>query len=299
MGIYDREYYREGSTGRFPLTASSMVTRILVLNIVIWLVQLVVDGRGGRAVFTDFLACEPNALFSSFPHVWKLVTANFAHSLDSIWHIAGNMLGLVIFGRELEERLGRREFLTFYLVAGALAILAESILQLAIGSPAARIFGASGSVIALAVLFGTLYPHRIVLLFFVLPVPMWVLCLAFVAFDLLGAFDPHSHVAHFAHLSGAAYGFLYGRFDWRFSRLIGSRVRQRRRRSGVVIRMPSRAERVRSQPPAREVGSSPEAERVSQRIDELLAKIHDRGMDSLTAEELEFLQNNADRYRSS
>ncbi|HLU46934.1 MAG TPA: rhomboid family intramembrane serine protease, partial [Planctomycetota bacterium] len=82
MGIEDREYYRDSYQGGPPLSARSMLTWIVGVNLVVWMVQVIVDGNNDDQPVTTFLACQATALFDGFPQVWKLITANFAHSLD-------------------------------------------------------------------------------------------------------------------------------------------------------------------------------------------------------------------------
>jgi len=52
-----------------------------------------------------------------------LISAEFLHA--GFLHVAGNMLYLWIFGNNLEEKLGRAQFLVFYLLCGVLASLAQ------------------------------------------------------------------------------------------------------------------------------------------------------------------------------
>ncbi|HHO53684.1 MAG TPA: rhomboid family intramembrane serine protease, partial [Deltaproteobacteria bacterium] len=69
--------------------------------------------------------------------------------------------------------------------------------------------GASGSVMALAVLFGAMFPNRTLLLNFFIPVPAALAVAGFILLDIMGAVSGGSQVAHAAHLGGAAYGLAY------------------------------------------------------------------------------------------
>jgi membrane associated rhomboid family serine protease len=70
---------------------------------------------------------------------WTIITYMFLHA--GLMHLAFNMLALFFFGPRVEERLGSRNFLTLYLVAGITGALAALIT-----TPGAAVLGASGGV---------------------------------------------------------------------------------------------------------------------------------------------------------
>ncbi len=293
MGIHDREYYEFRSAGEVSLRRRSVVGTLIAANVVIWVLQLLI--RGDDAVLggtlTRFLACTPADIFDGFPHVWKLLTANFAHDWRTPWHLAGNMIFLLFFGSDLEQLLGRRDFCLLYFGSGILAIAAEVVSQQLTGNGQTLILGASGAVMAIVVLYTCLFPTRRIYLFFVLPLPVWALCTFFIFQDVARAFGAgEGGVACFAHLVGAACGFAFWRWDlrWetisRLGRRLG-RAEKRGARPGPRLIETAEAD-----------GDSP-GDAISQRIDELLDKIHVDGMEGLTAEERSFLEENASRYR--
>src|SRR5882672_8008441 len=75
------------------------------------------------------------------PPVVTIFTSMFLHG--GLFHIAGNMLYLWIFGDNVEDTLGHARFLVFYLLAGVAAALAQMVVH-----PTSRIpmIGASGAV---------------------------------------------------------------------------------------------------------------------------------------------------------
>jgi membrane associated rhomboid family serine protease len=295
MGIQDRDYYqRSRPAGSFSVFAHTAVGTIIVLNLVCWIAQLATNDTD---VVTRFLACSGNDIFAGFPKLWKLVTACFAHSTGEavVFHILWNMLFLYWFGKDLEEMYGKRDFWFFYLLAGALAVLAEVGVQYTRGEGAVQVIGASGGVMGVVLLFTMFYPRRTIYLFFLLPVPMWVACLVFIGGDLHDAlsFD-RDGVANLAHLTGAACGFFFWRFDLRWTTFwapllrIGRRGRAGGRRASRAVR------KARASPPPRQPVPDP----ISERIDQLLAKVQAHGMGSLTDEERDFMVENSRRYRS-
>ncbi|NJL42534.1 MAG: rhomboid family intramembrane serine protease [Pseudanabaena sp. SU_2_4] len=87
-------------------------------------------GRNSQAVFA-FPSREAVTLLSS-----QFLHANF-------WHLLGNMWFLWIFGNNVEDKLGRIQFLGFYLICGAIAALTQSVFS---PSSAVPLIGASGAI---------------------------------------------------------------------------------------------------------------------------------------------------------
>ena len=126
--------------------------------------------------------------------LWKfyqLLTYGFLHDPTNLQHILFNMLGLFFLGRDVEYRYGSREYLAFYLVAIVIAGLVWSIVEILSGSQGSMLGGTSGGVTAVVILFRMNFPHRQVLLMFVIPMPMWVAALLFVALRRLRCRQPH------------------------------------------------------------------------------------------------------------
>lgn len=144
---------------------------------------------------------------------WQVFTYAFLHG--SIGHLFFNMLGLWIFGAELERLWGPKRFIQFY-VASVLAAAATQLVFTAIlGSPYPTV-GASGGLFGLLLAFGMLFPNRTIMPLFP-PIPMKAKY--FVAIYgglelLFGVSGTASGVAHFAHLGGMLGGFLMLRY-WR------------------------------------------------------------------------------------
>ena len=208
MGIYDRDYYRNpGGNTQLKSWAMTAVGAIILLNVGCWFLQLITrPGPGAFSTVGQFMSASGNSIFGGgFPELWRLVTACFAHSESSIWHIVFNMFILWICGRELERIYGRREFLIFYLFAGTLAVLIESFVQFQQGSGRIPILGASGGVMGVMALYICHYPKRTWYIYFLIPVPAWLLGCIVLWADLSGAIGHgNSGVANIAHLAGAA-----------------------------------------------------------------------------------------------
>lgn len=146
---------------------------------------------------------------------WQLVSYVFLHGDE--WHLIFNMLGLWMFGGELERVWGPRRY-TQILVASALTAAAvQLIFTWAIGSHSPTV-GASGAIFGLLLSFGMLFPNRIIVPL-IPPIPMKakVFVAIFGGLELILGFNANSGVAHFAHLGGMLGAWLLIR-HWRSPR---------------------------------------------------------------------------------
>ena len=153
---------------------------------------------------------------------WQVFTYAFLHG--GVFHLFFNMLGLWMFGSELERLWGPRRYMQF-LLAGILAAALAQLLVCSISGSMVPTVGASGGLFALLLAFGMLFPNRIIMPLFP-PIPMKARTFVMVfgglelALGLLGS----SGVAHFAHLGGMVGGFLMIRY-WRGQMPFGARRR--------------------------------------------------------------------------
>ena len=122
------------------------------------------------------------------------------------------MLGIWMFGVELERLWGTRQFLKYYAITGVGAGSDRAGRRPA----AARVghadlrritIGASGALYGLLVAFAFYYPDRPLLMFFLFPIPAKYFVMIVGAMAFLSA--PHSRVSETAHLGGLVIGYLY------------------------------------------------------------------------------------------
>lgn len=285
MGIYDRDYSREQPSGFTLGGQRSMVTNLLLINVAIYLVDWIflkgepvgIDMKG-KFIYEPVLyklgALAPQ-LFSEPLKAYQLLTYGFLHAMTPM-HVAGNMYMLWLFGREIENVYGRAEFLRLYLTMIVTAGLVWVIQQQIAGPSASGMVGASGAVTGVLVLFALHYPKRTILLFLVLPAPMWVVGVLYVAADIYGAMGSHGNVAYVAHLAGAAFAFLYYRFGWNLGRLT---------RGLPSLKMPKGRPKLKvHDPDARE-------RQLDRQADAILEKISREGEGSLTRKERKIMED--------
>jgi membrane associated rhomboid family serine protease len=145
--------------------------------------------------------------------LWQPFTYLFVH--DGLSHLFFNMLMLYFFGPEVERALGTRQFFRFYIVCGAVGVLASLLLG-------ETVVGASGAIMAVLVAHAVLNPER-EFFFFPFPVPVNVraVVLIVIVLNLVNALLG-SGSSWLTHLGGMGAGYAYMKAvpvlrRWRFS----------------------------------------------------------------------------------
>ena len=155
----------------------------------IFLVQTFVNG------FTELFLLD-SSLTLQF---WRFFTSIFLHG--DFAHLLYNLFALALFGSMLEKFIGSRKFLIVFFVTGILAnIISVNFYDASLGASGA-IFGIIGALIVVR-------PFMVVWAFG-LPMPLILAGILWVVGDVIGIFVP-SNVANLAHLSGIAFGLIFG-----------------------------------------------------------------------------------------
>lgn len=179
----------------------SAVTVLIAANIAVYLMQ----GASGPR-FEDMFALwpiQPVDGVSHF-HFWQIVSYAFLHDTRAVTHILFNMLGLFMFGAEIERYVGPRRLLACYFASVVTAALAQLIVPPLLGAPPYPVVGASGGVFGLLLAYALMFPHRkVVPLIPPIPMPAWLFATIYAALELiLGVTGSLAGIAHFAHLGG-------------------------------------------------------------------------------------------------
>jgi len=152
-----------------PSSRTPVITiGLIVINVLVYVNQLTLPPRAAvRFVYLyGLIPLEISSGDLMVPHPVPLygtiLTSMFVHG--GLFHLAGNMLYLWIFGDNVEDRLGRVRFLLFYLLSGVGAAAAQIL-----SDPHSKIpmVGASGAISGVLGAYLLLYPHaRVVTLVF-------------------------------------------------------------------------------------------------------------------------------------
>lgn len=193
---------------------TDVVKNLIIINVIMFFAVQMIPGSWSEYLILRF----PGT--SGFSPV-QIVSHMFMHADMS--HLFFNMFGLFIFGPIVEGKIGMQKFFKMYFIAG----LGAMILQLGVvyieaknaGYELADLYqygmiGASGALMGVVAAFATLFPNmRVQLLFPPIPLKAKYMALGYIAIDLFGAFgNSGSNVAHFAHIGGALFGFLFIRY---------------------------------------------------------------------------------------
>ncbi|HOB96278.1 MAG TPA: rhomboid family intramembrane serine protease [Aquabacterium sp.] len=143
---------------------------------------------------------------------WQVLSYGFLHG--DVMHLFFNMLGLWMFGSELERLWGQKRYLQLLAASVIAAAVVQLLFNLVSGSGAPTV-GASGGLYGLLLSFGMLFPNRIIMpLFPPIPMKARTFVMVFGGLELLFGLQGASGVAHFAHLGGMLGAWLMLSF-WR------------------------------------------------------------------------------------
>jgi membrane associated rhomboid family serine protease len=305
MGIHDRDYYRDSTRGMFDGWGKSRAT--------VWLIAITCGVFFGQLVdgvppwASDLVkagALDAQKILAG--EVWRVVTSAFLHV--SLFHLFFNMVVLYWAGSHFEDLYSSAEMVAFYLGATVFTSVVFVLLQLA--APAAAPppgIGASISVMAVFVVFAFHYPHQRILLFFVIPMPAWLLCVAYIVVDMSGAVGAlgNTGIGHLAHLGGAVFGLLYYQRGWRLTSVFKRSPNRAKRRAPALRLVPVEPQDV-AEPRAAGVDAPPRPapaqaqasdEPIEAKVDRVLAKVSALGQESLTEEEREILFRAGEVYK--
>src|SRR3979490_3444039 len=156
----------------------------------------------------------------SYFRFWQIVTYAFLHG--NISHLLFNMLGLWMFGNEIELYGGTPRLLVCYIASVVSAALSQLFIPILFGAPPGPTIAASGGVFGLLLAYAFLFPRRKVIpLIPPIPMPAWLFATLYAGVELFaGVTGSLSGIAHFAHLGGMV-GSALVITQWRRARARG------------------------------------------------------------------------------
>jgi membrane associated rhomboid family serine protease len=268
----------------------SATMALLVVNVVAFILQSAVE-RFSNFPTNAWFALSVEGLRHGY--AWQLLTYQLMHG--GWLHLLLNCWAIYVFGRAVEETLGRNSFLTLYFTSGVIGGLFQALAGVLLdGRFAAPVVGASAGAFGLVAAFAMLYPERplMLLLFFIIPVNMRAKFLLLFGglVTLFGLVVPTGNIAHAAHLGGLLTGIVFVRYaiywHWHWPRLRRTPPRPLR----PLVKAPLRASAQWGQTNVRVVEDLPPDEFLSKAVDPILDKISAQGIQSLTERERKILE---------
>ena len=194
------------SAGLLPpgLDRTPYITWLLIgANVIVYLLTELMGGSTAADVLLRLGAMESWLIASG--EYWRLFIAMFLHS--GLIHLGFNVIGLLIFGQQLERLYGYGRFLAIYILAGLAGSVTSYAFNLS-ASPNAIGVGASGAVFGiLGALVAYFLSNRGLLGEMGRRTLIGLLALA--AINLAFGFVM-PNIDNFAHIGGFAGGFLLG-----------------------------------------------------------------------------------------
>ena len=197
---------------RYPYVTNGLIAACVV----VFLYQLGLSERAGQ-VFVFAYGAIPSVVFglaelppeiAALPAWGTLVSSMFLHG--GFMHIIGNMLFLWVLGDNVEDGMGHRRYIAFYLICGVLAALTHAFMDIASEVP---MIGASGAISGIIGAYLVLHPRapiRVLVWFFLVWLPAWVVLGFWIGFQLLSAAmatgGAGGGVAWWAHIGGFVAG---------------------------------------------------------------------------------------------
>lgn len=278
---------------------------LLALNIGVYFLQLTLFGT--PAVYSA-LALDP----ARFPgQWWTVVTYMFVHAW--LAHLAFNMFTLWMFAPRLEHVWGTRSFVRFYLWCGIGGAAAHLIF-----AQHTSVIGASGAISGVLVAYALRWPDEEVYIFGVIPMKSRWLILAMLGMNIIFALSPSSGIDWTAHVGGMGFGWLFLKLSslGGLTRVRGwvsalpeesedmpravprnrSPMREPMRGVDEVVQR-SKAVALREAKPVVHVPRQESAKEYAARVNRVLDKISQQGMDSLTKDEKRLLEEMSRKLR--
>ncbi len=287
--LSDRDYYRQAN--RPPDDGKKAIWWLIGINAVMYLVL----APPGTKLFNSFGLSVTGIENFRF---YELVTYMFLHA--GFWHIAFNMWSLFLFGSLVAPHLGRKKFITLYLISG---IVGGGLWLLFNWNSPYAVVGASGAAFGVMLAAAMMEPNQeFILMLFPVPIKVKTLVVVLGVIEILSKLQQSSNIAHLAHLGGfiGAYIFLKffykGRLAWDPLKALskGSSKSAKTPRGWSVHNAKSsdnyRSDNIKN-------SYNPDKPVSSRDVDRILDKISQSGINSLTDDERNALKQAREQLR--
>ncbi len=279
MGIHDREYARPArarkSFGGQKRKNWSVTTWLIVICAAFYFIDPFINH-----VLEYWLYMSTDHAIWGLQY-WRLIGFQFLHA--NFQHLLFNMIGLFFFGPLVEQYLGGKRFLAFYLLCGIFGavlylilnlggyIFDDSIPGLLFNDTATPLVGASAGVFGILLAGAFLAPNVKVLVFFIIPMRLSTMAYLLVVVALFTViFGKNNAGGEAAHLGGAAAGWYF--------------IRHPHHLNGFFDFL-GKADPTSDHFAWRDKGAS------QGDVDRILDKIHNKGLNSLSSKEKKILHD--------
>lgn len=195
----------------YPFT-KSLTFRIVIANAAVWIIQIL-----AYPLFDDIFSLTPGQALSG--SVYQFFTYMFLHATYvktaaglAVYpgHLLMNMLVLAIFGFPLEQTLGKKRFITVYIISGiGSAVFYMLTMAGFMGIYETKLIGASGAVFGVLAAYAFKFPKTWVYLLGLFPMPAALMIVFFLIEEtFFGLMGLEPGVANFGHVGGIITGIL-------------------------------------------------------------------------------------------
>ncbi len=289
MGWQERDYasadgYARSTGRRSPLLRLETVrlsTILIIINVAVFVLDSAT--RSARsAPFIEWGAMNTSDVLHG--QLWRLITSQYLHA--HTMHLFFNMLGLYFLGRYLEQYWGRRKFFIFYTTCGLAGNLFFMLLNVVGWLRIGDAIGASGCILGVLGACAVLFPGIQLIIYF-FPMKIRTAAALFLGLYVLNLINRGGNAGgDAAHLAGLVVGAGYAL--WRRHGPT-SQIGVRR-----VVAKVINTER----PPSPWRRKMKDEEKMTNEVDQVLAKINEHGVGSLTAREKRLLAEASQRQQA-
>lgn len=272
---------------------SNTIRKIILANAIIFFLQILLQTNQDALLVKAFALIPQKVVFKL--QIWRLFTYMFLHG--GMMHIAMNMFGLWMFGREIEQILGRKRFLNFYILTGVCSGLLTAILSFNSTTP---VIGASGAVFAVLLAFALYFPNRTIYFNLLFPIPAKIFVAILAVITITSTFGQSGDgISHSTHLGGLLFGWLFLR---KFPGILSFDLAKFR-----IGKTPENVVKMKSQigfwnKLLRKFGIKFTKKRphdLHREVNRILDKMNRLGYHNLTEEEIEILRKSADKFHKN
>ena len=179
---------------------------LIIINVVCFILFSILISI--NADFLNYIALKPSNITTNF-YFWTFLTSMFMHA--GFFHLFVNMFSMLFIGNLIERIIGKKRFISFYLLAGLFAGFLFVLVSLFFPSENVYAVGASGAIFGLIGLLMVLIPNLPVYIMFIpIPIKMKYAAPAMLFILWLISFFGNVPVGNTAHLGGLIFGLIYG-----------------------------------------------------------------------------------------